>query len=76
MYLLGKHKAAIDVYESAENIRPKDWEIYYHKGLSYISMKMLDQAIKAFYKSNSMQKHDLMYIVNILNISIHLLLLL
>ena len=64
---MGKHKAAIDVYESAENIRPNDWEIYYHKGLSYISMKMLDQAIKAFDKSNSIQKHDITYVVDILN---------
>lgn len=32
-YLLGKHKAAIDVYEEAQRIGIEDWEIWHNKGL-------------------------------------------
>ena len=33
LYLLGKHKAALDVYEEAQRIGIDDWVIWHNKGL-------------------------------------------
>jgi Bardet-Biedl syndrome 4 protein len=35
--LLGKHKAAIDVYDEAQRIGVEDWEIWHNKGLCYMA---------------------------------------
>jgi tetratricopeptide (TPR) repeat protein len=36
LFLLGKHKSAIDVYNEAEKLAPDDWELWHSKGLSYM----------------------------------------
>lgn len=36
LYLLGNHKAAIDVYDEALILSPDDWEIFHNKGLCYM----------------------------------------
>ena len=36
LYLLGNHKAAIQVFEEAEGVSPEDWEICHNKGLCYM----------------------------------------
>ena len=35
LFLLGRHKAAIDVYDECLKLNEKDWEVYYFKGLSF-----------------------------------------
>ena len=40
LFLLGKHKAAIDVYNEAANVgRGSDWESAHNKGMCYMYMK-------------------------------------
>ncbi len=48
LFLLGKHKAAIEVYEEASKIGSPDWEIMHNKGLCLMHMKQYDRAIEAF----------------------------
>ena len=62
LYLLGRHKAAIDVYDEWLKIKENDWEIYYYKGLSYKYLRIYDEAIDNFKKANEKQKHDWTYI--------------
>ena len=61
-YLLGKHKAAIDVYEEAQRIGIDDWEIWHNKGLCYTYLKQYDTAIDCFKKANAIQRHDTTFI--------------
>jgi hypothetical protein len=43
LYLLGKHKAAIEVYEEASKIGAPDWEIMHNKGLCLMYLKQYDR---------------------------------
>eukprot|EP00735_Rhodelphis_limneticus_P006966 TRINITY_DN19443_c0_g1::TRINITY_DN19443_c0_g1_i1::g.17063::m.17063 TRINITY_DN19443_c0_g1::TRINITY_DN19443_c0_g1_i1::g.17063 ORF type:complete len:409 (+),score=37.38,sp/Q96RK4/BBS4_HUMAN/53.54/6e-136,TPR_11/PF13414.1/3,TPR_11/PF13414.1/1.1e-12,TPR_11/PF13414.1/1.3e-09,TPR_11/PF13414.1/2.2e-08,TPR_11/PF13414.1/8e-12,TPR_11/PF13414.1/0.00013,TPR_11/PF13414.1/0.05,TPR_2/PF07719.12/1.2e+03,TPR_2/PF07719.12/0.28,TPR_2/PF07719.12/0.00044,TPR_2/PF07719.12/1e-05,TPR_2/PF07719.12/5.6e-05,TPR_2/PF07719.12 len=58
LYLLGRHKNAIDVYEEAQKLAPEDWELFHNKGLCYMYLKQYDKAIKEFRRANSIQRHD------------------
>ena len=70
LYLLGKHKAAFEVYEEVlrigssntlEKVNGKecrDWEVLHNQGLCCVHMKQFDKAIFCFRKANEMQPHD------------------
>ncbi len=61
-YLLGKHKAAIDVYEEAHKVGAEDWEIWHNKGCCFMYLKAYDKAIECFNNANSLQRHDTTFI--------------
>ena len=65
LYLLGKHKAAIEVYEEAERAvgtgASKDWEVWHNKGLCYTYLKQFDDAVTCFKKANKLQRHDITF---------------
>lgn len=48
LYLLGRHKAAIEVFDECLNLDKNDWELHFFKGLSYKYLRLYDQAIKCF----------------------------
>eukprot|EP01047_Picozoa_sp_COSAG01_P038510 COSAG01_NODE_3129_length_6538_cov_5.398354_2_plen_357_part_00 len=60
LYLLGKHKAAIEVFSEAKKLpaATDDWEIWHNEGLCYVYLKAYDQAIESFQNANSVQRHD------------------
>lgn len=58
LYLLGKHRSAIDVYEEAKKLATEDWEIWHNEGLCHMYLKEYDRAIDAFNNANSIQRHD------------------
>ncbi|KAG2433899.1 hypothetical protein HXX76_008252 [Chlamydomonas incerta] len=58
LYLLGKHKAAVDVYEEAQKFGAPDWEIMHNKGLCYMYLKQYDRAIESFRVAIDIQPHD------------------
>eukprot|EP01046_Picozoa_sp_COSAG06_P051687 COSAG06_NODE_8492_length_2152_cov_1.500244_1_plen_382_part_10 len=58
LYLLGKHRSAIDVYEEAKKLAQEDWEIWHNEGLCYMYLKEYERAIDAFNNANSIQRHD------------------
>jgi Bardet-Biedl syndrome 4 protein len=43
LYLLGKHKIALDVYDEALKKHPHDWELYHDKGLCHVYLKNLPE---------------------------------
>ena len=61
LYLSGKHKQAIDVYEEAQRIGIDDWEVYHNKGLCHLYLKNYAQAIDDFKQANAIQRHDATY---------------
>ena len=58
LYLLGKHRSAIDVYAEAKKLAKEDWEIWHNEGLCYMYLKEYERAIDAFNQANSIQRHD------------------
>ena len=42
LYLLGRHKAAIEVFDECLNIDEHDWEVYLFKGLSYKYLRVYE----------------------------------
>lgn len=58
LYLLGKHKPAIDVYGEAKKISPEDWEIWHNEALCCVYLKQYDRAADALRNANSIQRHD------------------
>lgn len=62
LYLLGKHKAAVDVYEEAQRVSAvEDWEIWHNKGLCYMYLKQYDASVECFKSANDIQRHDTTY---------------
>lgn len=61
-FLLGKHRAAIDVYTEAQRLGIEDWEIWHNKGLCFTYIKSYDEAVTAFQCANSIQRHDATFI--------------
>lgn len=61
LYLLGKHKQAIEVYEESEKLGLEDWEVVHNKGLCYMYLKQYKKAIECFKQANEIQRHDTTY---------------
>jgi len=61
LYLLGRHKAAIDVYDEAQRIGIDDWEIWHNKGLCNLYLKQYEEAAEALKRANAIQRHDATY---------------
>ena len=45
LFLLGKHKVAIEIYNEAAKLNQKDWEICHNLGVCYIYLKQFDKVI-------------------------------
>lgn len=64
-FLLGRHKAAIDVYAEAEKAAAAsggDWEIHHQVGLCHVFLKQYAEAEAAFLAANAIAKHDATYV--------------
>lgn len=62
LFLLGKHKAAIDIYEEARNYCDEDWELTHNTGMCYSYLKDFQRAEEYFLKANVIQRHDATYL--------------
>lgn len=59
LYLLGKHTAAIEVYEEILTMgRVDDWEIYHSIGLCHMYLKEYIKAADNFQHANAINRHD------------------
>ena len=58
LYLLGKHKTALDVFDEAEQLNSEDREIWHNKGMCYLYLKQYDKSIESFETANSIQRHE------------------
>lgn len=63
LFLLARHKAALDVYVETEKMSPGDWEIAHNKGLCYMYLKELDKAKDCLKEAISLNNNELSYIL-------------
>lgn len=61
LFLLGKHKAAIEVYTDAAKLNEKDWEIFHNLGICYMYIKHFNQAKEHLNTALELNRHDLTY---------------
>eukprot|EP00892_Ulva_mutabilis_P012887 jgi/Ulvmu1/9971/UM059_0020.1 len=61
LYLLGQHKVALDVFDEALNVYPKDWEIYHERGLCYLYLSQLPQAEVALRRAIELEPYEKTY---------------
>lgn len=58
LYLIGRTKAAIDIYDQTLKINPDDWEVWHNKGVCHMNKEEYELAIDSFRGANLIQKHD------------------
>ena len=58
LYLLGKNKMALEVFEEAERMNSEDREVWHSKGMCNLYMKQYDAAIECFETANQIQPHE------------------
>ncbi|ESO87919.1 hypothetical protein LOTGIDRAFT_53377, partial [Lottia gigantea] len=63
LFLLARHKAAIDIYMEAATINPKDWEICHNLGVCYMYLKDYVKAKECFKQALEIRRHDITYIM-------------
>uniref|UniRef100_A0A8D0BT63 BBSome complex member BBS4 n=1 Tax=Salvator merianae TaxID=96440 RepID=A0A8D0BT63_SALMN len=63
LFLLGKHKAAIEVYHDAARHSEKDWEICHNLGVCYMQLKHFNKAKDQLNKALELNQHDLTYMM-------------
>ncbi|XP_012867507.1 PREDICTED: Bardet-Biedl syndrome 4 protein isoform X2 [Dipodomys ordii] len=63
LFLLGKHKAATEVYNEAAKLNQKDWEICHNLGVCYIYLKQFNKAEEQLQSALQLNRHDLTYIM-------------
>ncbi|XP_029420925.1 Bardet-Biedl syndrome 4 protein isoform X3 [Nannospalax galili] len=63
LFLLGKHKAATEVYNEAAKLNQKDWEICHNLGVCYIYLKQFNKAQDHLHSALQLNRHDLTYIM-------------
>lgn len=62
LFLLGKHREALEVYEEAQAIGSDDWEIYHNMGVCHMYLKEYNKAAEMLQMANAMDRHDNTYI--------------
>ncbi|XP_030831314.1 Bardet-Biedl syndrome 4 protein isoform X2 [Strongylocentrotus purpuratus] len=63
LFLLGRHKAAIDVYAEASRMTEKDWEIAHNLGVCYMYLKEYLKAKEYLKQAIQYNRHDLSYVM-------------
>lgn len=61
LFLLGKHKAALEVYTDVLAVSPHDWEVVHNQGVCYIHLKEYEKAIDAFRTALKMSPQTITY---------------
>lgn len=62
LYLLGKHKTALDVFEEAEQLSMEDRDIWHNKGMCYLYLKQYEKSLECLETANSIQRHEKTFI--------------
>ncbi|NXN90980.1 BBS4 protein, partial [Rhinopomastus cyanomelas] len=63
LFLLGKHKAAIEVYNEAAKLNEKDWEISHNLGVCYMYLKHYKKAQDQLNNALELNRHDQTYMM-------------
>uniref|UniRef100_A0A383V8L7 Uncharacterized protein n=1 Tax=Tetradesmus obliquus TaxID=3088 RepID=A0A383V8L7_TETOB len=59
--LLGKNRAAVEVYDEALRLAADDWELWFNKGQCASQTTDYDRALECLHKANQIQPHDTTY---------------
>lgn len=62
LYLLARHKAAIEVYNEALKLE-EDWKIYHNQGVCYIYQKDTSKAKECFKRSLQLHRNEQSYVM-------------
>lgn len=62
LYLLGRYKAAVEVYSEAERLDSESWEVHHSKGMCYLHTQQYADAEEALLNANSLSRHDTTYL--------------
>ena len=62
LYLLGKNKMALEVFEEAERMNSEDRDVWHSKGMCHLYMKQHDAAIECFETANQIQPHEATFV--------------
>ncbi|KAH9507656.1 Bardet-Biedl syndrome 4 protein [Bulinus truncatus] len=63
LFLLARHKAAIDIYNQAATISDKDWEIFHNLGVCYMYLRDYTKAKDCLKQALSLHRHEVTYII-------------
>ncbi|XP_054627631.1 Bardet-Biedl syndrome 4 protein isoform X2 [Dunckerocampus dactyliophorus] len=63
LFLLGKHKAAIEFYHEAARLNEKDWEMSHNLGVCYFFIKDFKHAEEQLNIALQLNKHDKTYMM-------------
>nr|XP_033776182.1 Bardet-Biedl syndrome 4 protein isoform X3 [Geotrypetes seraphini] len=63
LFLLGKHKAAVEVYNEAARLNQKDWEICHNLGVCYLYLKEFGKAKEQLNNALQLNRHDLTFMM-------------
>ncbi|KAM8972208.1 BBSome complex member BBS4 [Pelodytes ibericus] len=59
LFLLGKHRAAVEVYNEAARLNQKDWEICHNLGVCYLYLKDLSKSKEQLSLALQLHRQDL-----------------
>ncbi|KXJ17666.1 Bardet-Biedl syndrome 4 protein [Exaiptasia diaphana] len=62
LFLLARHKAALEVYNEAAKLSTKDWEIYHNQGVCYLYLKDFEKAKDCLKHAIQYHRHDASFI--------------
>ncbi|XP_064641769.1 Bardet-Biedl syndrome 4 protein-like isoform X2 [Lineus longissimus] len=63
LFLLARHKAAIDVYNEAAKMSEKDWEIAHNQGVCSMYLGEFEKAKNSLQQAIAFKRHDLSYVM-------------
>lgn len=61
LFLLGRHKTAIDVLNESLTLCPNDWEIVHNLGICYLQLKNNEKAKAYFKEAVNLNKNELSF---------------
>ncbi|XP_058521413.1 Bardet-Biedl syndrome 4 protein isoform X2 [Ochotona princeps] len=63
LFLVGRHKAAAEVYNEAAKLNQKDWEICHNLGVCYMYLKQFSKAQEQLHSALQLHRHELTYMM-------------
>ncbi|XP_033754504.1 Bardet-Biedl syndrome 4 protein-like [Pecten maximus] len=63
LFLLARHKAAIEVYNETAKISQKDWEISHNQGVCYMYLRDYAKAKECLTQALAFKRHEISYVM-------------
>jgi Bardet-Biedl syndrome 4 protein len=61
LYLLGRHKLALEAFDEAEQLDPEDRDVWHNKGMCFLYLKQYARSLESFEGANSIQRSEATY---------------